>query len=307
VVGRRDEEAGMTSMKCSFAGSQMPERRVRRRAAILVGVVWVVAVAAVVAPSPVRADTPHAQHYYVSLGDSLAASIQPNGDLDHGYVEQLHALLAADDPKLEYVKFGCGGESTASMRFGSQLPTIVSSCGSPVRYRHMYPKGTQLAQAVAFLRAHADKVALITIDIGANDLSRIDADGNLVACLFEPQGCMAQAAGIFENLAAINAELRAAAGPDVPIVGMSYYNVYAPLADPVVDARIDELNGLLHAIYAGAGVPVADVAGAFHNAEQPVAAQLVCAWTWFCTAGDVHPTTNGYGVMAEAFLDVIQP
>src|SRR5262245_48139572 len=29
-------------------------------------------------------------HYYLSLGDSLAASFQPNGDFEHGYAEQLY-------------------------------------------------------------------------------------------------------------------------------------------------------------------------------------------------------------------------
>ena len=27
-----------------------------------------------------------------------------------------------------------------------------------------------------------------------------------------------------------------------------------------------------------------------------------CAWTWMCSAQDIHANTDGYGVMAEAFL-----
>ncbi len=73
------------------------------------------------APSPAEA-TGHAKRYYLSLGDSLADSAQPNGDLAHGYSEQLHAALAATEPNLRLVKLGCGGESTVSMRFGSQDP-----------------------------------------------------------------------------------------------------------------------------------------------------------------------------------------
>jgi hypothetical protein len=53
-------------------------------------------------------------------------------------------------------------------------------------------------------------------------------------------------------------------------------------------------------------VPVADVAGAFHNGEQPLSAQLVCAWTWFCALGDPHPNTEGYAVIAQEFLEVIR-
>jgi lysophospholipase L1-like esterase len=250
--------------------------------------------------------------YYVSLGDSLAESYQPNGDLTHGYAEQLHARLAANDPKLELVKLGCGGESTVSMRFGSQLPSVVLSCGTPRRYKNvLYPKGTQLAEAISFLEAHKEKVVLVTIDIGANDLSRIDAQGNLVSCLFEPQGCASEQARLVENLGAILGELRGA-GPGVPLVGMTYYNVFAalwftdPLTALLVDARIAALNAAIASMYIVYGVPVADVAGAFQNGVFPDSALNVCAWTWFCSLGDVHLNTAGYGVVADEFLAAIR-
>ena len=65
---------------------------------------------------------------------------------------------------------------------------------------------------------------------------------------------------------------------------MTYYNAFLPLGDPVVNARVDALNGLLASTYVAAGVPVADVAGAFGTTE------FVCAWTWFCSVGDTHRT-----------------
>jgi lysophospholipase L1-like esterase len=248
--------------------------------------------------------------YYLSLGDSLAASFQPNGDLTNGYAEQLYASLVADQPKLRLVKLGCGGESTVSMRFGSQYPSVVLSCATPRGYKDLYPKGTQLAEAVGFLQAHKGKVALVTIDIGANDLSRVDAQGNDVTCLFEPAGCATQTARIAENLTAILSDLRAAAGPGVPIVGMSYYDVFAPLcvSDPsllFVCSRVDAINATLDDTYAAAANPVADVAGTFENDNLVTAAAHVCAWTWFCVLGDVHANTVGYGVIAKAFVDVL--
>ncbi len=45
-------------------------------------------------------------------------------------------------------------------------------------------------------------------------------------------------AAMAAHLAVILAELHAAA-PDVPIYAMTYYNVFAPLADPTIDAQID--------------------------------------------------------------------
>ena len=148
------------------------------------------------------------------------------------------------------------------------------------------------------------RVALVTIDIGANDLQHFDDDGDAVFCLFEQAGCVEQLAAMAEHLAVILTELRAAAGPHVSIVGMSYYNVFAPLDDPSLDAGVATANAVLDSTYTAARVPVADVAGAFHNGEQPLSAQLVCAWTWFCSVGDVHPNT-GYGVIADTFLATV--
>ena len=39
-------------------------------------------------PAAASADAGGATHYYLSLGDSLAESFQPDGDLTHGYAEQ---------------------------------------------------------------------------------------------------------------------------------------------------------------------------------------------------------------------------
>jgi hypothetical protein len=66
---------------------------------------------------------------------------------------------------------------------------------------------------------------------------------------------------------------------------------------------------VLEATYEAAGVPVADVPGAFENDDLASAAANVCAWTRFCVSGfvDVHPNATGHGVIAQAFLDVIQP
>ncbi len=267
--------------------------------------------AAITAPAATLTSTARAGDspttYYLSLGDSLAASGQPNGDLTHGYAEQLYASLVAGEPKLRLVKLGCGGESSVSMRFGSQDPTVVASCATPGGYKDLYPKGTQLAEAVSFLQAHKDKVALVTIGIGAGDLQRLDPQGNLVTCLLEPAGCATQQARLAANLGVILADLRAAAGPAVPIVGMTYYDVFAPLwfTDPAtalfVGGRVDDFNAVLDSTYATAGDPVADVAGTFENGIYPDSALNVCAWTWFCSLGDVHPNTAGYGEIAQAF------
>jgi lysophospholipase L1-like esterase len=272
----------------------------------------VLAVGATLLAIPATAAANEGTTYYVSLGDSLAVGVQPTGppplnETDEGYTDQLYAALRADDAKLKHLKLGCGGESTTSMLEGSQLPWVAASCGPPGFYLHRYPHKTQLDEAVAFLGAHRQFVRLVTIDIGANDV-------------LGPGG----AGEIAENLPTILARLREAAGPDVPIVGMNYWNPTGPavwFATHDLATLAADVNGLLvfndflEGFYAAAGIPVADVESAFSTTDlslvggTPVTVLRVCAWTWICTSPplgpDIHPNTAGYGVIAQAFLEVL--
>jgi lysophospholipase L1-like esterase len=239
-----------------------------------------------------RADAAGGAHYYLALGDSLARSAQPNGDFQHGYAEQLLGLLQQQDPSLRLEKLACGGATTTSMLYGSSDP----SCA--------FPHKTQLAEAVAFLQAHRKFVSLVTIDVGADDLPDVGA--------------------IASNLPLILAQLRAAAGPDVPIVGMNYYDPNlatiwlggGSLADLNAEISfVTAFDGFLGSIYAAAGDPVADVGSAFQVTDTtlvngtPLDVLRECQWTWICVppplGPDVHANTAGYGVIARAFLDVL--
>ena len=258
--------------------------------------------------------------YYLSLGDSLAQGYQPIGGptthnvlpiygYDQGYADQLFKLERDRYTQLQLVKLGCGGESTVSMRYGSQDPSVAASCGPPSFYALRYPDGgTQLTEAMTFLQEHRGSVALVTIDIGANDV-------------LGPSGI----APIFTNLPVILADLRAAAGPDVPIVGMNYYGPGLPLAWsqgglPAVQAYIGDLvtfNDSLEGMYGAAGDPVADVESAFSVTDvtpvdgTPLDVVRECEWTWICTppplGPDIHANRRGYGVIAQAFADELAP
>jgi hypothetical protein len=76
---------------------------------------------------------------------------------------------------------------------------------------------------------------------------------------------------------------------------------------PFLCSEVDTLNATLGDTYTAKGDPVADVAGAFENDDLVAAAQHVCAWTWFCTLGDLHANTAGYGVIAQAFAEQVLP
>jgi lysophospholipase L1-like esterase len=259
-----------------------------------------------------RADEGNATTYYVSLGDSLSVGVQPIGpppffETNQGYTDQLYATLRETEPKLRHVRLGCGGESTTSMQFGSQDPDVASSCGPPVVYQKRYPHKTQLAEAVSFLSAHKGKVELVTIDIGANDVLGMGGVGAIVA-----------------NLPVILAELRAAAGPEVPIVGMNYYGGFFPdvwfatHSIPALQSQVAGLlafNDLLEGFYAAAGMPVADVESAFSSTNLtlvggvPLNVLRICQWTWECEppplGPNIHLNATGYGVVASAFLAAI--
>jgi lysophospholipase L1-like esterase len=248
--------------------------------------------------------------YYLALGDSLAVGAQPLlGETDEGYADQLHAALEAQHPGRQWKlrKLGCGGESSVSMRFGSQLPADAASCGDPKLYRHRYGRHeTQLAAAVAFLKHHRKRVALVTIDIGANDV-------------LGPSGLDP----LLTNLPAILAELRAAADPATPIYGMNYFDPFLPEAwtnggMPALQAEVTQslaLNALLDGLYQAGGVPVADVNSAFSVSNftlvdgTPLNVVRVCQWTWICapppSGPDIHPNAAGYAVIAQAFLALV--
>jgi lysophospholipase L1-like esterase len=250
----------------------------------------------------------HPRQYYLSLGDSLAAGVQPIGDPDRefrtneGYADQLYAIARKEVPKLSLVKLGCPGETTASMWNGGICD---------------YPRGSQLQEAVAFLEAHRAFVAFVTIDIGANDFP----------CTTDLSCVPGGVASVQSNLPVIMAALRAAAGPDVPIVGMELYNPFLAywfagpdgqeFARATTFGAVVPLNDMLEGIFAAAGAPTADVEGAFSTTDfetlvplpgagdVPLNVASICVWTWVCAPApygpDNHANSAGYGVIANAF------
>jgi len=238
--------------------------------------------------------------YYVSVGDSLAQGYQPIGgppsplgDVGYarGYANQLFKAVRDRYEQLQLLKLGCGGETTLTMVVGAPW------CG--------FPAGSQLAQAEEFLGAHRGEIAFVTIDVGANDVFQYGDQAPATIGTYLPQ---------------ILAGLRAAAGPGVPIIGMSYYGVGLPAiwnathdlaAVQAYVAQVVGFNGLLENIYTSASDPVADVEGAFQVADTtlvdgtPLDVQRECQWTWICTGPplgpDIHANSDGYGVIAQAF------
>lgn len=261
---------------------------------------------------PADAMETQAGPFYLALGDSLAAGFHPGkGATRHGYVDGLWRTVREHSPDLELRKLGCPGESSASMISGKD-----SLCD--------YAAGSQLDAAVRFLERNPDGVSFITIDVGANDVvdACLDFDTGLLhrACVID------LLPGLSTRITEILDALRAAAGPDVPILGMNYHVPFLGLWGLVpggrhlarVDARAFEaLNDGLETVYGDAGVTVADVARTYQTdnftdtvvvrdrGRLPVNVALACRWTWFCSDryfADPHPNRTGYARIAHTFF-----
>lgn len=274
-------------------------------------------IAAAVALSMGAGDLPAAgagtddRPFYLSLGDSLATGYQPGrGPTRQGYVEELWRTVREQTPALSLRRLGCPGETSLSMINGED-----SVCE--------YSAGSQLEAAVRFLGRHPDQVSFVTIDIGANDVVNacLDVDTGVVrrACVVD------LLPDLHTRLTEILDALRAAAGPGVPILGMTYHVPFLGFWGLVpggrhlarIDARAFEtLNEGLATTYRHAGVTVADVARTFQidnfaetvvvhgRGRLPVNVALTCRWTWFCSErhfGDPHPNRVGYARIAHTF------
>jgi len=253
--------------------------------------------------------------YYLALGDSLSRGVQPDAagasvETSQGYPDLVSAQLRRTHPGLRLVQLGCPGETTETMMRGGIC---------------RYPGGSQLAAAVTFLRAHRGHVLLVTIDIGANDPEVCGGQRKLAGLA----SCIGQIPETATRLGTILGRLRAAAGPAVRIVGMSYYLPdlaqwrEGTLGHAVarVSARLDAaFTDLLDRAYAQAGDGVADVFGAFdttdfgHPVTVPGIGSLprnvarICEWTWECAppprGPNQHANPAGYRVIANAILEV---
>jgi lysophospholipase L1-like esterase len=282
--------------------------------------------AAFVAIPGVASAAKTAPHYYIALGDSLSQGVQPNRhgvslETDQGYADQLFKIERRHIPNLKLVKLGCPGDTTASMRtgHGNQANARLFHCDRA--------GGSQLTAAERFLHAHhrRGEVALVTIDIGANDVDGCAAPGvNVGQCV------TAGIASIKQNLPRILKGVEQAAPRDTKLADMTLYDPILSgyfSADPSAKALATAsvplaklVNGDITTADQAAGYKTADVAGAFKSYDGTVSASYngqlvpvnvanVCSWTWACTppprGPNIHANKNGYAVIAKAFSKVI--
>jgi lysophospholipase L1-like esterase len=290
-------------------------RRIAATLAVVATVVTAAVAGAVPALASRDAKAGSTTTFYLSLGDSLAQGVQPNSsgvsvETNAGYPNQLATALRQTNPSLRLVKLGCPGETTFTMINGG-------ICN--------YSAGSQLAQAVRFLKQHAAQTQLVTIDIGANDLNRCVAKPTLaqiVKCLNKV------IPNTVKRLGRIMAQLRAAYPTPGTIIGMSYYvpQLAAWLEGTTAGRQLARagvvlggaFNSQLGSVYTKFGAPVADVFTAFKTKDfkdkvqtpafgtLPLNVATLCSYTWQCAPPPVGPNEHanvlGYGVIANTFF-----
>jgi lysophospholipase L1-like esterase len=244
---------------------------------------------------PASADaTAAAPPSYLALGDSVAFGFDPLVDTAHtaefaGYPE---VLAARRD--VEVANASCPGEATGGFisPSGADNHCRENKAAYPL---HVAYAGTQLEFALAYLADHP-QTALVTIDLGGNDVSRLnDICGGDVGCLLEGFGPMLL--DYADNLDTIFAALRDA--HDGPLVALTIYNPRPD--DATYQFGLERLNGALAARAADHGALVADGLAAFATAADggdPCAAGLLIALPdGTC---DIHPSALGDEVLADA-------
>jgi lysophospholipase L1-like esterase len=267
-----------------------------------------IALAMALAVGGLSTATAPASPRYIALGDSLAASMQPDANghdrkTSDGYAERVWRSKKASAPGLRLVKLGRGGETAASM------------------VKSPKPGPSQLEQAEDELQSGAS-VSLVTIDIGANEVERCRS-----GAAFD-QHCVQQGlATLRQSLPRIIGRLRAAGGHHLNIVGINYYNsflgqwVTGSAGRRVAQASIPverAINATLAAIYKQAQVPLADVETEFATGalsryvrtpaygRVPLAVARTCRWTWACSSRyDDHTNSRGYRVIARTVTKLI--
>lgn len=245
--------------------------------------------------------------YYISLGDSMTTGYQPDvdKDTDRAFTDQLYTQLKQRTPGLKHIRLGCTAETTESLINGGKCD---------------YPDAkSQLDAAVKAMAQHGNKVAYVTLSVGANDilLNCVSPARTLdAACLNSKSQSMAK------NLAQIAGTLRKAGADNTQFVGSTYHNPFlaawlqgAPGQQAAKESAplLTAANAGITQVYKSTGFKVADVAGAFSSddfttqvnipgaGEVPANVAKICQLTWACTKQDPHPNTEGHKVVAGAF------
>ena len=249
---------------------------------------------------------------YLALGDSVAFGFIDQAGYEYYYPTNFVSYADYLDLALgsNLTNAACPGETT-----GSFISSAAPDDGCRY-YRSLFAlhvvyisaRSTQLAFATSFLQHHSD-TALVTINLGANDLFLLEQGCNNDPTCIE-MGAPKVFATAAANMQTILAGLRAT-GFNGPLVIVNYYSL-----DYSNQFETELTIGLNQAISAPAqayGAVVADVFSAFQAAaSNPFAAGNTCVAGLLNASNpptsppscDVHPSQSGHKLIAKVVAGV---
>jgi lysophospholipase L1-like esterase len=252
---------------------------------------------------------------YLALGDSVAFGYSPllvhaglagNPAVFVGYPD-----IVARSMDLHLVNASCPGETT-----GGFLSITNKQDYACLGYRfqfgfplHVSYPGAQLAFAIQYLSTHHD-VRLVTMDIGANDVFKLQArcGGAATACF--ANGLPAVLAGIDTNLRYIYNQIRNVAHYHHTLVTLTYYSLAydattaagtKALNAPIIDAS----NDFDATVASGFNAFKSRALATPHKSSCEAGLLIVLSPppTLSC---DVHPTPLGRDLLARAVVRAVE-
>lgn len=246
----------------------------------------------------------HAQMDYLALGNSVAFGYSPL--LEHSNANNFigYPTPVADALDLKLTNTACPG-ATSGYFVSLSLPDW--EC---IPYRSVYPlhvsyDTSQLDYAVAYLRAHP-RTRLVTIDIGANDLLKLQHD-----CLGDPtciqRDLPATLANVAVNLNTIYGAIRHEAHYHGQLVALTYYS--SDYRNALITNSLYALNQVVAARTRAWGGAVADGFDTFANIAAAYGGDTCAAGLLIRTGPsscDIHPSAEGREILADAILAVVK-
>lgn len=246
----------------------------------------------------------HATMDYLALGNSVAFGYSPLLDRSNASNFIGYPTPVADALDLKLTNAACPGATSGYL---ISLTGADLSCGQYIANfpLHVSYTTSQLDFAVSFLQAHP-RTRLVSIDIGANDLFRLQAIcSGSIPCI--QQGLPALLATLSANLDTIYGALRHTAHYQGQIVALIYYSLnYQDATTTSIIQALDQVIADRTLAWGGAvadGFNAFKVASASYNGD-PCAAGLLIRLS--STSCDVHPTVQGRNILADAVLAVVK-
>lgn len=220
--------------------------------------------------SPAAASTKVETIHYIALGDSLAAGVTPYKQLDDGYADFIAGKFEEEGKLGSFTKeFSYPGSTSQQVLEGLQREELKKAL---------------------------KEASLVTISAGANDLLKlVKINGETGQITYDLNAIQSAVLGIFSNVSETVKHIKSI-NSTTQVYVMGYYFPYPHLGE-AQKAELVKLSTTLDSTLEKAAKAEGAIFVPVSNKFGTNAVELVP------NAADVHPTKEGYRLMAEAFFE----